>query len=68
MTTTTTEVRAPGSRLAKWRRRLGTALMVAGIAILAWVFVVWQWNDPFTSLYTRWQQRGLESIYTALVK
>jgi sortase A len=68
MTTTTTEVRAPGSRLAKWRRRLGTALMVAGIAILAWVFVVWQWNDPFTSLYTRWQQRGLESSYSALVK
>ncbi|HET9937360.1 MAG TPA: sortase, partial [Gaiella sp.] len=68
MTTTTTEARAPAARLAKWRRRLGTLLMIAGVAVLAWVFVVWQWNDPFTSLYTRWQQRGLESSYTALVK
>ncbi len=48
-------------------RRLGTLLIVGGIGFLAWSFVVWQWNDPFTSLYTRWEQRKLESEYTALL-
>lgn len=33
-----------------------------------WSFVVWQWNDPFTSLYTRWEQRKLESEYSALLE
>ena len=32
-------------------------LVVIGAGMLVWAFVVWQWNDPFTSLYTRWQQR-----------
>ena len=52
----------------RWKRRLGTLLMVAGVGVLAWVLVVWQWNDPFTSLYTRWEQRRLDRAYTALVK
>jgi sortase A len=43
----------------KLRRRLGTSLMVVGLVVVAWSFVVWQWNDPFTSLYTRWQQGRL---------
>ena len=33
--------------------------MLAGVVLLAWSFVVWQWNDPVTSLYTRWQQERL---------
>jgi sortase A len=33
--------------------------MLAGVVLLAWSFVVWQWNDPVTSLYTRWQQGRL---------
>jgi sortase A len=33
--------------------------MVAGVILLGWSFVVWQWNDPVTSLYTSWQQGRL---------
>ena len=53
---------------SRWARRVGTALIVLGVGVLAWTLVVWQWNDPFTSLYTRWQQRQLESDYAALVE
>lgn len=42
-------------------RILGTLLIVAGIATLAWAFAVWRWEDPFTSLYTAYEQRGLSS-------
>jgi sortase A len=52
------------------RRRLvrlfGTGLIVVGLLVLAWTFVVWRWNDPFTSLYTRWQQHELADEYAAL--
>jgi sortase A len=44
-------------------RILGTAMVVGGVATLLWVVVVWQWQDPFTSLYTRWQQHRLSSSY-----
>lgn len=27
---------------------------------LVWALVVWQWQDPFTGLYTTWQQHRLE--------
>lgn len=42
-------------------RTLGTLLIVAGIGTLAWAFAVWRWEDPFTSLYTAYEQRGLSS-------
>ena len=45
----------------------GTALVVAGLAVLGWVFIVWQWNDPFTGLYTRWQQHRLAHTYAHVV-
>jgi sortase A len=52
------------------RRRLlrafSTCLILAGILVLAWTFVVWRWNDPFTSLYTRWQQHELTHEYSTL--
>jgi sortase A len=56
---------------AKPRRRrllrtLSTALIVAGVLVLAWTLVVWQWNDPFTSLYTRWQQHKLTNEYASI--
>ena len=31
--------------------------------MLAWVIVVWQWQDPFTALYTHVQQSRLEHRY-----
>ena len=46
-------------------RTLGTLLILAGVVMLAWAFVVWRWEDPFTSLYTAYKQRGLESAYEA---
>lgn len=44
-------------------RLLGSLMAIAGIGLLAWCFVVWQWNDPFTALYTRWEQRKLDAKY-----
>jgi sortase A len=34
-------------------------MMVAGVLTLAWAVVVWRWEDPFTALYTHWQQGKL---------
>jgi sortase A len=48
---------------ARLRRWAGTALIALGVAVLAWTFVVWQWNDPFTALYTHWKQQHLRSAY-----
>jgi sortase A len=44
-------------------RILGTIMVVGGVAVLLWALVVWQWEDPFTALYTRWQQHRLASSY-----
>jgi sortase A len=44
-------------------RFFGTLLAVAGGLLLIWSFVVWQWQDPFTALYTKWKQRELTSHY-----
>jgi sortase A len=40
-------------------RLFGTALIAAGVLGLIWVVVVWRWQDPFTALYTHWQQQKL---------
>ena len=44
-------------------RILGTVLIVAGSLTLIWALVVWQWQDPFTALYTKWKQHQLASQY-----
>jgi sortase A len=44
-------------------RILGTLMATAGIGLLAWVIVVWQWQDPFTALYTKWKQHQLAQTY-----
>jgi sortase A len=44
-------------------RYLGTLMIVAGACLLIWSVVVWRWQDPFTGLYTRYEQRGLASSY-----
>jgi len=48
-------------------RILGTVLMAAGILTLLWAFLVWQWQDPFTALYTSWKQHQLGSQYNKRV-
>jgi sortase A len=42
-------------------RAAGLILAVTGALTLIWALVVWQWQDPFTGLYTTWQQHRLES-------
>src|SRR5438132_1936989 len=44
-------------------RIFGTLLTAAGILTLLWAFLVWQWQDPFTALYTSWKQHQLTSQY-----
>jgi sortase A len=44
-------------------RVVGTLLIAAGVALLAWAFVTWRWEDPFTALVTRYEQHKLASAY-----
>jgi sortase A len=41
----------------------GTVLVVLGLGAVAWTIVVWQWQDPFTALYTTYQQHKLSGQY-----
>jgi sortase A len=47
----------------KTSRILGTLLIVAGALTLTWVVLVWRWQDPFTALYTHFQQAQLSHAY-----
>jgi sortase A len=49
--------------MRRWIRILGTVLVVAGTLTLVWALVVWQWQDPFTALYTKWRQQQLSGQY-----
>ena len=55
-----------GRKPGRLRRPLGTILVTLGVGLLAWAVVVWAWQDPFTSLYTRWQQHELSQRYDTL--
>jgi len=44
-------------------RILGAVLVAAGVLTLAWVLVVWQWQDPFTAIYTHFEQARLSHTY-----
>jgi sortase A len=67
-----TTVDAPRAARARVGRRIlrigGSLLAVAGVLLIAWAFVVWQWQDPFTGLYTRWQQHKLEGKLERVVE
>lgn len=45
-------------------RITGTVMIVAGVLAVAWVVVVWQWQDPFTAVYTKYQQHKLASRFS----
>jgi sortase A len=47
----------------RFARVLGTVLIAAGVLTLVWVVVVWRWQDPFTALYTHFQQQRLARAY-----
>jgi len=44
-------------------RILGVLLIVSGVLTLAWVVVVWRWQDPFTAIYTHIEQNRLSHSY-----
>lgn len=44
-------------------RVIGAAMAVTGLLVVVWGLVTWQWGDPITGTYTRWQQRQLASEY-----
>ncbi|MCW2962850.1 MAG: class sortase [Actinomycetia bacterium] len=49
--------------MRKTSRIFGSLLIVAGVLTLAWVVLVWRWEDPFTAVYTHFQQARLASTY-----
>jgi sortase A len=59
---TTTASMARGGTF-RWLRRLGLAMMICGVLSIAWAVVVWQWQDPFTALYTMYKQHELGQAY-----
>jgi sortase A len=67
--TTADSAQAPAAARPRRRalvRTFGTFLIAAGVLVLVWTLVVWRWNDPFTSIYTRIQQHKLADQYTSL--
>jgi sortase A len=44
-------------------RLTGAVLVAAGTLGLAWALLVWQWQDPFTALYTHREQARLAKAY-----
>jgi sortase A len=47
-------------------RTIGSLMVVAGAGLLVWCLLVWVWEDPFTGLYTRYEQRALSQSYDRL--
>ncbi len=45
--------------MRRFARISGIFLAAVGALALVWVVVVWRWQDPFTGLYTRWEQHKL---------
>jgi sortase A len=52
----------------RWLRIAGTLLIVAGSLMLVWALLVWQWQDPFTAVYTKWRQHQLTQQYAKRVR
>ena len=49
-------------------RLSGTLMVITGSLVLVWALLVWRWQDPFTALYTSWQQRDLAREYEQRVR
>jgi len=47
--------------MRRMARVSGVIMIAAGVLTLAWAVVVWRWQDPFTALYTTWQQDKLST-------
>jgi sortase A len=49
--------------MRKTSRTVGSLLIVVGVLTLGWVVLVWRWEDPFTAIYTHFQQARLSNTY-----
>ena len=49
--------------MRRFARITGTVMIVFGVCAVAWVVLVWQWQDPFTALYTKYEQHKLASRF-----
>ncbi len=49
--------------MRRFLRIVSTVMIVGGIGACLWAVVVWQWQDPFTALYTTYEQHQLASRY-----
>ena len=47
---------------------MATLAIVAGVGLLAWALVVWQWQDPFTALYTTYEQHRLNDRFARVTE
>jgi sortase A len=47
-------------------RSVGSLMVLGGLLLLVWSLLVWLWEDPFTGLYTRYEQRELSRTYDRL--
>ena len=54
-------------RMRRAVRLLSTLLIAGGALLLIWVVVVWQWQDPFTAIYTHFEQARLSRDYNKRV-
>jgi sortase A len=50
--------------MRRFARIAGTLMVVAGVGAVVWVVLVWQWQDPFTALYTKYEQHKLASRFS----
>jgi sortase A len=49
--------------MARTARITGTLMIIVGLCSVAWTLVVWQWQDPFTAVYAKYQQHKLASTF-----
>jgi len=49
-------------------RVLGSVLLAAGLLGVAWTITVWRWQDPFTALYTHYEQAKLARSFESEVR
>ncbi len=51
------------ARNGRLLRTLGTLMIVAGLGFIGWALLVWQWQDPVTLVYTKYEQHRLTERY-----
>jgi sortase A len=50
--------------VARAARITGTLMIVAGVCSIGWALLVWQWQDPFTAIYAKYQQHKLATSFS----